>query len=223
MNQVTTIVADFGGVLSSPLEPAHGAAHAGLGITHEALGAAMGALEAERGVGPLHELETGLLSETDFFRLVQERMTAATGTDVVLDDYAALYWAALERNDELIDHLAGRKAEGYRLGLLTNNVREWEPRWKAMLPADLFEVIVDSACVGVRKPDPEIYRLTEERLGVPGAEIVFLDDFAVNCEAARAAGWTAVRHEETARTIAELDAILGARGAPPRVGARASG
>ena len=61
---------------------------------------------------------------------------------------------------------------GYVMGLLTNNVREWEPRWRAMLPVDeIFGVIVDSAFVGMRKPEPEIYELTVERLGGAGERV----------------------------------------------------
>ena len=80
-----------------------------------------------------------------------------------------------------------------------------------------------SGRMGVVKPDPAIYALTAERLGVPGSEIVFLDDFEANCLAAREAGWTAVRFADTAQTIAELDAVLGARGAPPGVAAPSAG
>jgi putative hydrolase of the HAD superfamily len=104
------------------------------------------------------------------------------------------------------------------MGLLTNNVREWEPRWRPMLPVDeLFDAVVDSAFVGVRKPDSAIYRLTCERLGVPPGECVLLDDFERNCAAARAFGMEAVRFVDTDQTIAELDALLATRGAPPGV------
>jgi putative hydrolase of the HAD superfamily len=88
---------------------------------------------------------------------------------------------------------------------------------------ELFHDVVDSAVVGLRKPDPAIYALTAARLGVPGSEVVFLDDFESNCVAARDAGWTTVRFDDTAQCIAELDAILAARGAPPGVGPVAPG
>ena len=65
------------------------------------------------------------------------------------------------------------RGRGIRAALLTNNVREWEPLWRAKLPEvdELFELVVDSAFVGLRKPDPAIYTLTLERLGgvAPGA------------------------------------------------------
>ena len=76
------------------------------------------------------------------------------------------------------------------MALLTNNVREWEPLWRSMLPVDeIFELIVDSGFVGMRKPDAEIYELTLERLGdASPAECLFVDDVEVNIEAARELG-----------------------------------
>ena len=221
---ITTIVADFGGVLSKPLAPAFGVVQEHLGLPPEALGAALGGIEAERGVHPLHELETGVMTEPAFFGLLAARLGADLGRPVPLEDFSARYWAALRPNHELIEHLRGLRRAGYRMGLLTNNVLEWEPRWRAMVPTDeLFDVVVDSARVGMRKPDPAIYALTTERLGVPGEEVVFLDDFASNCGAARAAGWTAVRFEDTTQTIGELDAVLAERGLPTGVGAPGAG
>ena len=98
-----------------------------------------------------------------------------------------------------------------RTALLTNNVREWEPLWRAKLPEidEIFEVVVDSAFVGMRKPDPRIYELTLERLGCAAADCVFVDDLEVNCEAARELGMAAVRFEDTHGAIA-------ARGSRPR-------
>jgi putative hydrolase of the HAD superfamily len=97
--------------------------------------------------------------------------------------------------------------------MLTNNVREWEPRWKAMLPVDeLFELVVDSAFVGMRKPDPAIYELTLERLGLPAHACVFLDDLEANCEAAAALGMRAVRFVDTAQAIAAVEAALDGAG-----------
>ncbi len=221
---ITTIVADVGGVLTTPLASAFGAVQEHLGLPSAALGRAMAAVAAARGAHPLHELELGELPEAEFFALLGERLTAELGREIVLRDFAERYWAALAPNAELIEHLRAVRRRGYRMGLLTNNVREWEHRWRGMLPIEeLFDDVVDSAHVGLRKPDPAIYALTAERLGVPGTQIAFLDDVEPNCAAARAAGWTAVRFEGTAQAIAALDAVLGARGAPPGVAAAATG
>jgi putative hydrolase of the HAD superfamily len=97
-----------------------------------------------------------------------------------------------------------------RLAILTNNVREWEPLWRTKLPIDeIFETVVDSAFVGVRKPDPAIYAIVLERLELPAEACVLVDDVAVNIEAARALGFAAVHFHDTDQAIAELDALLG--------------
>jgi putative hydrolase of the HAD superfamily len=106
--------------------------------------------------------------------------------------------------------MATLRAEGLRMALLTNNVREWELRWRALAPIDeIFELVIDSAFVGVRKPDPEIYELTVTGLGVPAAECLFIDDIEVNCVAAREAGMSAVVFRDNEQAIAEMRELLG--------------
>jgi putative hydrolase of the HAD superfamily len=81
-----------------------------------------------------------------------------------------------------------------------------------MLPVDeIFEVVVDSAFVGVRKPDREIYELTLERLGgeVTAPDCLFVDDVLVNVETARELGMTAVHFESNEQAIPELRAAVG--------------
>lgn len=221
---LTTIVVDYGGVLSTPLAPAFAAVQEQLELPAESLGVAMAALEATRRVHPLHELETGVLPEPEFFALLGAQLTVELGRPVDLGDFSERYWAVLAPNHELIEHLRGLRRHGYRMGLLTNNVLEWAPRWQAMVPMEeLFDDVVDSAVVGLRKPDPGIYTLAAERLGAAPAEIVFLDDFESNCVAAREAGWSAVRFDGTEQAVRDLDALLTSGGAPPGFGASAPG
>ena len=109
---------------------------------------------------------------------------------MTLHGFAQRYMGALDPNDELFAHYRALHARGVRFALLTNNVREWEPLWRAMLPVDeIFETVVDSAFVGLRKPDPAIYALVLERLGLPAEACVFVDDVDVNVEAARELGF----------------------------------
>jgi putative hydrolase of the HAD superfamily len=77
---------------------------------------------------------------------------------------------------------------------------------------ELFELVVDSAFVGMRKPDPEIYRLTLDRLGLPAAACLFLDDLDVNVTAARELGMTAIHFQDTDQAITEIDRALAADG-----------
>jgi putative hydrolase of the HAD superfamily len=105
------------------------------------------------------------------------------------------------------------KGRDYRMALLTNNVREWEPLWRAMLPVDeIFEIVVDSGFVGIRKPEPEIYELTLERLGggIGAAECLFVDDVEDNIATARELGMTAVHFRSNHQAIAEIEAALSA-------------
>jgi putative hydrolase of the HAD superfamily len=89
-------------------------------------------------------------------------------------------------------------------------VREWEPRWRAMLPEidEIFEVVVDSAFVGMRKPEPEIYELCARQLDLPPSDCVFIDDLAPNVHGAAAVGMVGVLHRTYDETVAELEALL---------------
>ena len=107
------------------------------------------------------------------------------------------------------------RGRGVRTALLTNNVREWEPLWRAKLPEvdELFEVVVDSAFVGLRKPDPrDLRRSRSSGSAASRAErCVFVDDLDVNCEAARELGMTAVRFESAEQAIPEIRAAFSAQ------------
>jgi putative hydrolase of the HAD superfamily len=118
-----------------------------------------------------------------------------------------IHWPVVHRIRRLRD-------EGLKVALLTNNVKEFGSAWRSTFPVDeLFEIVVDSSEVGMRKPDPRIYRLTCERLGVAPAASVFVDDNRDNVEAARAVGIEAVHFgDEPLGPLAELDAILERRG-----------
>ena len=104
--------------------------------------------------------------------------------------FREIYFEALQPNEPMIELMREIKRSGRRMALLTNNVREWEPLWRSMLPVDeIFELVVDSGFVGMRKPDPPIYELTIARLsGVSAEECLFVDDVHVNVETARAIG-----------------------------------
>jgi putative hydrolase of the HAD superfamily len=207
---IEVIVSDFGGVISTPLAPAFASFQDHSGLETGQLGAALGKLALSRGANPLFELECGRMSEPEFLELLAQQLTKDLGREVEMHEFSERYWAALETNHDMVDWLHSAKARGLRLALLTNNVREWEPRWRAMAPIDdLFEVIVDSAFVGVRKPDPRIYEITTQRLECEPGACVLVDDMSRNCDAARSLGWAAVQFTDTAPTLAELEELLG--------------
>jgi putative hydrolase of the HAD superfamily len=207
VNPIRAVVSDFGGVLTAPLFPAFVRAHEDLGIPLEALGAVMrGGAEAQ-----LHALERGELSERDFLAGVEAALSEELGRPVSLDGYGARLFAGLEPNEPMFEYFRALRERGLRLAILTNNVREWEAMWRATLPIDeVFELVVDSAFVGMRKPEPEIYALTLERLGLPGEACAFIDDLEVNVRAARAAGMLGVHFGSTEQAIRDLESVIAA-------------
>ncbi len=209
MTRVEAVVSDFGGVLTSPLIGSFTAFEESSGISLEHLGQAMVAIGIRRGSNPLFDLELGSLSEAEFLGSLGDQLTEQLGETVALDGFGERYFANLEPNVPLIDYMRRLGERGYKLAICTNNVREWEPLWRAMLPVDeIFPVVVDSAFVGLRKPDPAIYELTLERLRVPAAAALLIDDIEVNCDAARELGMRAVHFRSTEQAIEETEAAL---------------
>jgi putative hydrolase of the HAD superfamily len=206
---IRALISDFGGVLTTPLSAGFVAYREEAGISLEELGRAIQRAAEAYGEHPLFALERGEITEEEFAR----RIGGELGDHFDLNRLRELYFERIEPNRPMIEYVATLRGRGLRAALLTNNVREWEPLWRAKLPEidELFEVVVDSAFVGMRKPEPGIYELTLERLGdgLRAGECLFVDDLEVNCDAARALGMTAVRYEHAEQAIAELESALG--------------
>jgi epoxide hydrolase-like predicted phosphatase len=206
---IRAVISDFGGVLTNPLLEAFVAYQEATGVDFTRFGEAMGRMMERDGRHPLFELECGRISEADFYATIE----AELGGDVSLQTFRDHWFANLHANEPAIEHMRSLRERGLRMALLTNNVREWEPLWRAKIPAidEIFEVIVDSAFVGMRKPDPRIYEMTLERLGdVAAEECVFVDDLDVNCDAARALGMHPVQFVDAEQARGEIEAMLAA-------------
>jgi putative hydrolase of the HAD superfamily len=201
------LICDFGGVLTTPLHEGFLAYQQESGVSLEELGGAMGRAADEHGDHPLFMLERGEITEVDFRARIERHLE--DGFD--LSRLRTLYFERLEPNRPMIEFVRDLRGRGVRAALLTNNVREWEPLWRAKLPEvdELFELVVDSAFVGLRKPDPAIFALTLERLGnVAPERCVFVDDLDVNCDTARKLGMAAVRFESAEQAIPAIESAL---------------
>ena len=200
--RIDTIVSDFGGVLTSPLIQSFMAFQDQTGITTETLGKAMQAAAEANGENPLFEMERGEITEVAFLDQLTECLEPLLGHRPEMHRFKEIYFEALEPNPEMIELMRELKAEGHLMAMLTNNVREWEPLWRSMLPVDeIFETVVDSAFVGCRKPESRIYELTLERIAKPAASCLFVDDVLVNVEGARKAGLHAVHFQDNEQAI----------------------
>jgi putative hydrolase of the HAD superfamily len=208
---IRAIVSDFGGVLTTPLMDSFAAFEKWAGIPSDALYGSIVQVAAQLGANPLHELETGRLSEREFLDSLGAELTRVLGRPTELTDFSTAFFATLHPNQPMIELMCELRDDGYRMAICTNNVREWESIWRAMLPvAEIFELVVDSAFVGVRKPEPEIYAITLERLGTSAQECLFIDDVEINCEAARAAGMQSVHFVDNGQAIPAIRAALSA-------------
>jgi epoxide hydrolase-like predicted phosphatase len=190
---ITAVAFDFGGVLTEP-------PFVGLDAYAAALGLPAGALARYfRGDPEMARLETGEIRSRDFFKYVCIDAEACHGIRIDLHELAA---AANPRLSAEMLELVTEVRARHRTALLTNNVRE--ATWRAAFPMHLFDVVVDSSAVGVRKPDPAIYTALITRLACPPGEIAFFDDFEENLAPAAAFGITAIHFTDIATCRAAL-------------------
>jgi epoxide hydrolase-like predicted phosphatase len=209
---VDAVIFDFGGVFTpSPFVAAHAyATSQGVDPT-VFVRIVFGDYDTD-GDHPWHRLERGELAMVDALAAIGAEAEAAG----LRFDAAEMFGAMVEDEvDRSIvkDYARGLPDRGVQTAILTNNVREYGDHWRERVGADMFDAIVDSCMEGIRKPDPAIYLLALERLGIEPAHAhraVFLDDFEQNVVAARAVGMRGIVVGPDPRpALAEVDALLG--------------
>lgn len=207
--KIEAVVSDFGGVLTSPLVQSFMAFQDRTGITTEVLGKGMQAATEANGDNPLFEMERGEITEVAFLEKLTDSLEPLLGHRPEMHRFKEIYFEALQPNPAMIELMRELKASGYRMAMLTNNVQEWEPLWRSMLPVDeIFETVVDSGFVGCRKPESRIYAITLDRLGLPAESCLFVDDVLINCEGAEKAGMTAVHFQDNEQAIPAIHEAL---------------
>jgi epoxide hydrolase-like predicted phosphatase len=155
----------------------------------------------------LRELETGAISEAEFEARFGRRLGLANP-----DGFIDSMFAGMRPLEPMVAAVRDLRAGGVRTGLITNS---WSTEhYDRKLLAELFDDVVISAEVRLHKPQPEIYRLAAERLGMEPAECIFVDDLRENCEGAEAVGMTAIRFRDPQQTIAHLAELTGVALAP---------
>jgi putative hydrolase of the HAD superfamily len=151
------------------------------------------------GAHDLHLLETGEISDDEFFDRMTVRYVAEgghSGVDARIAQHV-VFGRGMAACGAMIDAVRQVKGAGYRTALLTNISRSGESVWRSLLPIDeLFDVVVDSSQVRLRKPDPAIFLLTCERLGLTPPECLFVDDLRCNVDAATELGMTTIQCDD---------------------------
>jgi putative hydrolase of the HAD superfamily len=207
--KIEAVISDFGGVLTSPLVQSFMAFQDRTGITTEVLGKGMQAATEANGDNPLFEMERGEITEVAFLEKLTDGLEPLLGHRPEMHRFKEIYFEALQPNPAMIELMRELKASDYRMAMLTNNVQEWEPLWRPMLPVDeIFETVVDSGFVGCRKPESRIYEIILDRLGLPAERCLFVDDVLVNCEGAEKAGMSAVHFQDNEQAIAGVRSAL---------------
>jgi putative hydrolase of the HAD superfamily len=155
-------------------------------------------------------LERGELS-MDEFVVALEAEALATGLQLDARRLMGLIGSSLGPRPEMAHAITQIRATGLRTAALTNNWGDEKQRSSpsGLRETGLFDVIVESAIEGLRKPDPRIYALALARLDVLASEAVFLDDLGMNLKPARAMGMTTIKVVHPDDALAELETILG--------------
>jgi epoxide hydrolase-like predicted phosphatase len=149
----------------------------------------------------LADLETGKLTEEEF------EPKFAQVLEVEPDNLVDRLFAGMRADEAMLSALVASRRGGVKTGLISNS---WgKGRYDRSKFPELFDGVVISGEEGMRKPEPRMYELGAERIGLAPEECVFVDDLPFNLKPARELGMTTVLHRDAAETIPELERLLG--------------
>lgn len=197
------LIVDFGGVLTTSVFESFSAFCETHGITRQAFDRAL-ALETHPASeqSPLHQVEIGAITLEDFSTRVATSLSADLASPLESEGLRDRLFSQLRPEPTMVIAVKMIKDAGFKTGLLSNS---WgEGGYPADTLSDLFDEVVLSGEVGLRKPQPAIYELMLERLGVPASQAVFVDDLRINVEGAEAVGMIGIRHRNPQDTLSEL-------------------
>ncbi|MGI5499572.1 HAD family hydrolase [Lentzea sp. CA-135723] len=204
---VDALIFDWGGVLTVSVPEFVGAWLHAESIDREVYGRIMRdwlSREALPG-NPVFRLETGELTVPEFERLLAAELITVEGARVEENGLLKRMFGGATPDPAMVELVRKARAAGLHTALLSNS---WGEGYPKDLLLELFDTIVISGRIGLRKPDEAIYRHTLEQVGIPAGRCVFFDDAPINVEAAQAVGMHAFRHTGAESTRAHL-ATLG--------------
>jgi epoxide hydrolase-like predicted phosphatase len=201
------LIVDWGGVLTMPVHAAIGSWLKATGVDHDHYGAVLRRwVEPLPGeTSPVHQLERGEIALEDFEHLLSAAL-AGEGSLVEARGLVGTMLAELAIYEDSMTSLVTRAhAAGIRTGLLSNS---WGNEYDRTDWNDMFDTVVISGEVGMRKPEPGIFELAVRRIGIPAEQCVFIDDMAPNVIAAREAGLVGIVHQTFDETAGALQPLF---------------
>ncbi|MGN6472213.1 MAG: HAD family hydrolase [Mycobacteriales bacterium] len=210
MTPLKALIVDYGGVLTSPLLDTTDSWLDSDGIDPESfrdamrdwLGLSYGTDAAD---SPVHALERGEVEVPDFERELASRLKTLDGRPVEADGLLTRMFSGFGHEPAMTEALRHAKAAGLATALLSNS---WGLDYPRETWGELFDVVVISGEVGMRKPEPGIFHLAAQRLGLAPEACVFVDDLAPNIRGAEAVGMVGVHHVTPQQTIEELETLF---------------
>ncbi len=205
------LIVDWGGVLTSSLhDPFEDWARAD-GIDYPHYRTVLAELLGDQSqittrLNPIHALERGEVANPEFEKLLADRLRTHDGKPVRYEGMLQRMFSRLQHAPDMNALVRRAHALGFSTALLSNSWGNQYPRdlWQGM-----FDAVVISGEVGMRKPEPEIYELAASRLGLLASECVFVDDLVINVQGAVAVGMVGVHHQAYDSTLLELESIFG--------------
>jgi putative hydrolase of the HAD superfamily len=200
--RLTGLLVDYGGVLTTNVWDSFRAFCEAEGIDREEVKRAF--RDRPEAMALLRRLEAGELTEEEFSPLFGPILGVREDRHEGLVDRL---FAGMQPEEGMIEALRRARAAGLKTGLISNS---WgRGRYDRDSFAELFDGVVISGEVGLYKPQPEIFRLGAERVGLDPSDCVFVDDLRENCEGAEAVGMTAVLHRGADASLERLEELLG--------------
>lgn len=206
-SNIDAVLFDWGGVITVPPGPIVEKLYRQIDVDQDQLRLRRKAYRDDDPDSQFARLERGELSLEAYLTWSRQDLP---GAETIWDPESAHFlFRHLTVVPEVVERIYQLKERGFLIGLLTNNIAEAWPTVNDGLPIDdLFDVAINSAFVGMRKPEHRIYMHALEKLGVRAEHAVFLDDNRVNLEAARACGLNIVEVKQPVAALEKLEAVI---------------
>lgn len=205
------VITDWGGVMTNPIADSVNAWLAAEGIDRASYVAIMRrwvsqAYTDHADANPVHALERGECTNEEFERLLARELVLVTGGPVASPRLLARMFAGSVLDEAMLALFRRLRAASVPTGMLSNS---WGGEYPRELFPELFDAVVISCEVGMRKPEPRIFRHAAQLLGLDPAECIFIDDIEANVVAAEQVGFTGVLHRGSDGTIDRVAELIG--------------